>query len=196
VKDFAAGPGRLRILSLGAKLLYSAFLVATLIGLFVSWRLYGVGVGNAGPRAYYAGEAVSAPAGTSPAPPDVSGPSLDLPQEAAGSKPLFEQISDRRLLEATHFHIFTIPVYVLILAHLWLLTRFPPWVHTTGIVAAVASSGIHIAGPWLVRGHPSIAMLMPISAIAMLLILAAISVVSGIDMWMAPVPVPLPPRRQ
>ena len=39
-------PGRLRALPVGGKLLYSAFAVATLIGLLVSARLYGVAVGG------------------------------------------------------------------------------------------------------------------------------------------------------
>jgi hypothetical protein len=179
MKDFAANPGRLRTLSTGAKLLYSAFVFAALMGLFVSWKLYGVAVGNHGARAYYGGE-TTAP---TPAPADVGGPSLDLPQEEV-AKPMVEQISDRRLLEATHFHVFTIPVYVLILAHLWLLTRLPKSVHTAGVIGAVASTGIHIAGPWIVRGHPSLSVLMPISAVTMLFFLGAMALASAIDMWM------------
>jgi hypothetical protein len=185
VKEFAGSPGRLRVLPVGAKLLYSAFLIAALVGLLVSWKLYGVAVGDAGPRAYYGGEVTaSMPAVVPAASPDVGGPTLDLPQEAATAKPLVEQISDRRLLEVTHFHVFTIPVYVLVLAHLFLLTRLPKWVHTTGIATAVTSSGVHIGGPWIVRGHPSLALLMPISAVIMLVVLAAIGIVSGIDMWL------------
>jgi hypothetical protein len=180
VREFTSGPGRLRVLSIGSKLLYSAFLVAALTGLLVSWKLYGAAVGSGGPRAYYAGEAVA------PAAPAVEsgGPSLDLPQEAAVPKPMVEQISERRLLEVTHFHIFTIPIYVLVLAHLFLLTRLPSWIHTTGIVTAVGSSGVHIAGPWIVRGHASLAFLMPVSAILMLVAMAAIGIVTGLDMWL------------
>src|SRR5262249_33632905 len=99
VREVASRPGRLPVLSVSAKLLYSAFLVAALTGLLVSWKLYGAAVGEAGPRAYYAGEAASA-ALAAPAPSslsaDVGGPSLDLPQEVAVKKPMVEQISDRR----------------------------------------------------------------------------------------------------
>jgi hypothetical protein len=185
VKDFAAGPGRLRVLSVSAKVLYTAFLFAALTGLLVSWKLYGAAVGEAGPRAYYAGEVPVAAASAVAAPAaDVGGPSLDLPQEIAAKKPMVEQISDRRLLEVTHFHVFTIPIFVLVIAHLWLLTRLPSWVHSGGVSMAVASSAVHVAGPWIVRGHPALSPLMPISAITMLLVLAGMSIASGIDMWM------------
>jgi hypothetical protein len=185
VRDFTTGPGRLRVLSISSKLLYSAFLVAALVGLLVSWKLYGAAVGSAGPRAYYAGEAVAPPAAEVRAgSAESGGPSLDLPQETAVAKPMVEQISDRRLLEVTHFHIFTIPIYVLVLAHLFLLTRLPSWVHTTAIATAVGSSGMHIAGPWIVRGHPSLAFLMPVSAILMLFALGLIGIITAIDMWL------------
>ena len=185
MRDFGSGPGRLRVLSVSSKLLYSAFLVAALAGLLISWKLYGAAVGSGGPRAYYAGEAVPPPAAeVRAAPSESGGPSLDLPQEAASPKPMVEQISDRRLLEVTHFHIFTIPIYVLVLAHLFLMTRLPSWIHTTAIATAVGSSGIHIAGPWIVRGHPALAFLMPVSAILMLITLALIGIVTAIDMWL------------
>jgi hypothetical protein len=185
MRDFTTGPGRLRILSLSSKLLYSAFLVAALTGLLISWKLYGAAVGTGGPRAYYAGEAAPPPpAAEVRAPAESDGPSLDLPQEAATPKPMVEQISDRRLLEVTHFHIFTIPIYVLVLAHLFLLTRLPSWVHTSAIATAVGSSGVHIAGPWIVRGHPALAWLMPVSAILMLITLALIGIVTAVDMWL------------
>ena len=60
----------------------------------------------------------------------------------------------------THFHLFTIPVYVLILAHLWLLAKVPPWAQHAGVVAAVVASGLHVAAPWIVRGRPALAFLM------------------------------------
>jgi len=73
VKDFTAGPpGRLRTLPVGAKILYSAFAVATLIGLLVSWRLYGAAVGDAGPAVYYSGAAPSAEP-IAPTPPSGAG---------------------------------------------------------------------------------------------------------------------------
>ncbi|WP_437302063.1 hypothetical protein [Sorangium sp. So ce388] len=191
MRDFSAAAGRLRSLSLGAKLLYTAFTVASLIGLLVSWRLYGAMVQDAGSAGYYAGApAIAPPPAPTQAPAAADGPALDLgpelelPATQEAPRVLVEQISERKLLEVTHFHLFSVPVYVLILAHLWLLARLPSWLHTAGVVAAVAASGLHIAAPWLIRGAPGAAALMPVSGVAMLLSLGAMAVVSTVDMWL------------
>jgi hypothetical protein len=188
VKDFQAGPpGRLRVLPLGAKILYSAFAVAALVGLLVSWRLYEAAVGDAGPAVYYAGAAaLAAPRETR----HEGGPSIDLAAEDSAPRAIFEQIPERKLLEVTHFHLFTIPVYVLVLAHLWLLAKVPPWAQHAGVVLAVVASGLHIAAPWLVRGRPSLAFLMGSSGAAMLATLGVLAIGSMIDMWL---PAPPPP---
>ncbi|WP_437719984.1 hypothetical protein [Sorangium sp. So ce861] len=191
MRDFTAAAGRLRSLSLGAKLLYTAFTVASIVGLLVSWRLYGAMVQDAGAAAYYAGApaAVPPPAPTqAPAAADGPalelGPELELPAAPEPPRVLVAQISERKLLEVTHFHLFSVPVYVLILAHLWLLARLPAWLHTGGVAAAVVTSGLHIAAPWLIRSAPGAAALMPISGVAMLLSLGAMAVVSTVDMWL------------
>jgi hypothetical protein len=192
VKDFAAGAGRLRVLPLGAKLLYSAFALSAVIGLLVSWRLYGAAVGEAGAPVYYAGAAApEAPAREAPKVEAAGdGPALELPEEATAPRVMTEQVSERKLLEVTHFHLFSVPVYVLILAHLWLLARLPSWLHATGVVASVVASGLHLAAPWIVRGSPGLAGLMPVSGVAMLVTLGALAIVPAIDMWL-----PRPARR-
>jgi hypothetical protein len=189
VKDFAAAAGRLRALSTGAKLLYSAFTLSALLGLVISWQLYGAVVGEAGAPAYYAGAPVperappSAPtAGTTATPLD-DGPEINLGEEVK-PRVITEQISDRKLLEVTHFHLFSIPVYVLILAHLWLLAKIPPWLQASGVVASVITSALHVAAPWIVRGRPGASALMPISGAAMLITLSVIALVPTIDMWL------------
>jgi hypothetical protein len=186
VRDFQAGvPGRLRMLAPGAKLVYSAFIVATLIGLLLSARLYSAAVGEAGAAVYYAGAAVTA---APSAPPGGSG--VQLAPEDEKPRVMVEPMPERKLLEVTHFHLFTIPVYVLILAHLWLLAKVPPWAQHAGVVAAIVTSGLHIAAPWLVRGRPGLAFLMGSSGLAMLLSLGAIGLGAMIDMWL---PSPKPP---
>jgi hypothetical protein len=176
-------PGRLRVLPVGSKLLYSAFAVATLVGLLVSARLYGVAVGDAGPAVYYAGAAPAVKA-AAPAGHDGGGPAIELAPEDAQPHAFVEQIPDRKLLEVTHFHLFTIPVYVLVLAHLWLLAKVPPWAQNAGVVAAVLASGVHIAAPWLVRGRPGLAFLMGSSGAAMLITLGVLALGAMIDMWL------------
>jgi len=183
-------PGRLRALPVGGKILYSAFVVATLIGLLVSARLYSVGVGDAGPAVYYAGAA--APAATAAPAHASGGPAIELAPEDAQPHRIVEQIPERKLLEVTHFHLFTIPVYVLILAHLWLLAKVPPWAQHAGVVAAVVASAAHVAAPWVVRGRPGLAFLMGSSGIAMLVTLGVIGLGAMIDMWL---PNPPPPAR-
>jgi hypothetical protein len=174
-------PGRLRALATGAKLLYTAFVIATLIGLVVSWQLYGAAVGEGGPAAYYAGAKIEAPKAAAP---PGGGPVIDLPDEVARPAAMTVQMPERKLLEVTHFHLFTIPVIVLILAHLWLLAKIPGWLQNTGVVLAVVTSGVHVAAPWLVRGSPGLAFLMPVSGAAMLLVLGAMALVATVDMWL------------
>jgi len=182
VRDFAASAGRLRVLSFGAKLLYTAFAISAIIGLLVSWQLYGAAIGEGGDKVYYSGTAAPAAEG--------DGPALDLPEEATAPRVMTEQISERKLLEVTHFHLFSVPVYVLILAHLWLLARMPSWLHTAGIVASVVTSGLHLAAPWIVRGRTGLSALMPISGVGMLVVMGIIAIVPAIDMWL-----PRPARR-
>ncbi len=179
-------PGRLRAVSLGSKLLYTAFAVAALAGLLVSWKLYGAAVGEAGPAVYYSGAEVQrTPEKSNPG----DGPAIELADESKPSRPITAQMPERKLLEVTHFHLFTIPVYVLILAHLWLLTKLPVWLQHTGVVLAVVTSALHIAAPWLVRASPGAAVLMPISGLSMLLTLGAMALISTIDMWLPQPPV-------
>jgi len=186
-------PGRLRALSFGAKVLYTAFVFATLVGLFVSWRLYGAAVEGGGAAVYYAGAEIEAPA-EKPAP-SGDGPALDLPDEEAKPRRMTAQIPERKLLEVTHFHLFSIPVYVLILAHLWLLAKIPTWLQNAGTVAAVLTSGLHIAAPRMVRGSVALAFLMPVSGVAMLLVLGAMGLWAAIDMWLPQPPMPSPAAR-
>jgi hypothetical protein len=191
VRDFAASAGRLRVLSFGAKLLYTAFAISAIIGLVISWQLYGAAIGEGGDKVYYSGAEVTKKP-DAPALPggEGDGPALDLPEEATAPRRMTEQISERKLLEVTHFHLFSVPVYVLILAHLWLLARMPSWLHTAGIAASIVTSGLHLAAPWIVRGRPGLSALMPISGIGMLFVMGIISIVPAIDMWL-----PRPARR-
>lgn len=191
MRDFqSAMPGRLRALSVGAKILYSAFVVATLLGLLVSWQLYGAVTGDAGAGAYYAGAAAPRAPATDVSATGEGGPAIDLAPDDQQPRAIVLQMPPRKLLEVTHFHLFSIPVYVLILAHLWLLAKIPPWLQTGGVAAAVAVSALHIAAPWLVRGHAGAAFLMGSSGAAMLLVLGAMGLWSMIDMWL---PQPKPP---
>lgn len=182
----AAAPGRLRVLSVGAKILYSSFAIATLVGLLVSWRLYGAAVGEAGSAAYYAGATPAATASAGPAASAAAGdgPAIDLAAEDQKPRAIVVQISDRKLLEVTHFHLFSMPVYVLILAHLWLLAKLPGWLSQGGVLAAVVTTALHVGSPWIARGRPALAPLVGGSAVAMLVVLGVMALWSMVDMWL------------
>jgi len=148
VKDFAKAKGRLRPLAFHARLAYSIFLGFTLVGFGMTAWLFSdmVGMDLSGAPEYYAGtpgEPLHEPAFEATG----GGPALVLPDEAALA-PVATPMSRRKLLEVTHFHLFTMPVYLLILAHLFMLSRvgsaFKAWVIGAASVGTVA----HIAAPW------------------------------------------------
>ncbi|MDH5493848.1 MAG: hypothetical protein OEY14_18000, partial [Myxococcales bacterium] len=153
MKDFSRPAGRLRKLSLPARLLYSIFLGFTLIAIaLTSWLLDAmVGVDLEGMDAYYAGKAET------PLPPDLprggaeggaSMPRLELPEEL--ELPLeAEPMPRRKLLEISHFHLFSMPVYLLILAHLYMLSRSDERWKIFWILLASASTALHILAPWI-----------------------------------------------
>jgi hypothetical protein len=171
------------VLNVGAKMLYTAFAVATIAGLLVSWKLYGAAIGEAGAAAYYSGAAAQeAPAKAAAAPSD--GPAIDLAPEDTKPRAIVVQMPERKLLEVTHFHLFSIPVMVLILAHLWLLAKIPAWLQQGGVAAAVLTSGLHIAAPWIARGRPALAFLVGGSGAAMLIALGVMAAWVTVDMWL------------
>ncbi len=184
MRDFGALPGRLRILPFGAKVLYTAFAVAVLTTLWVSWKLYGEVVGEEGARAYYADEiTLGPPPEPAPAAED-DGPMLELPEEATAPRVIRERISERKLLEQTHFHLFATPLMFLVLAHLWLLASLPPKLLNGGVVVGVVATAAHLAAPWLVRDNPELALLVPVAAVSMLVSMAVMAVVPTVDMWL------------
>jgi hypothetical protein len=70
----------------------------------------------------------------------------------------------RKLLEVTHFHLFTIPVFVLILTHLFLMTESSLLSHMVWISMAWLSALLHIVAPWLIRfGTTKLSLLFPLS---------------------------------
>jgi hypothetical protein len=109
-----------------------------------------VGVGTRGIRRYYAGEAPEAAAAEAPAP--AGGPAIDVPEEAERARPpLVVAVTYRKLLEVTHFHLFTMPVVLLIIGHLFLATGLSDRWKLAWILAGSASVGAHLATPWVVR---------------------------------------------
>lgn len=194
MRQFASGGFRIWNLSREAKLVYTGFGLFALLALFVSMLFYEdlVGGGTAGVKQYYAGASNSAPAAAtndapasnSSASASNSGPKLELPDEPAAPRKLVVAVSYRKLLEVTHFHLFTVPVFLLIIAHLFMLTGLSQAAKTAWIVAAWLAALLHLAAPWLVRyGSPSVAWIYPLSGAAMAVTTTMLTVYPMIVMW-------------
>ena len=161
MRQFASTGFRIWNLSREAKLVYSFFGLFSLLALASSALFYEdlVGAGTPGIGAYYA---QSPPARESTrsengakdgAKAAVGGPRIELPDaaEAPSPAPLTVAVSYRKLVEVTHFHLFTVPVFLLIVAHLFMLTGLSPQTKTVWIAGGWLSALVHIAAPWVVH---------------------------------------------
>ena len=153
MRQFASSGFRIWNLPREAKVVYSFFGLFSLLALASSMLLYEdlVGGGTSGVRSYYAGEAASTASAANPPTAKSAGPEIALPFDQPTQAPLVIAATRRKLLEVTHFHLFTVPVYLLIITHLFLLTGLGVrakfgWI-TGGWLAALA----HLAAPWLVH---------------------------------------------
>lgn len=178
MRQFAARGLRIWNLPGEAKLVYAFFCVLSLFAMLSSLLLYEDLVGptlrpghTRRIADYYSDDA--APAQPSIAPPPAGktgGPAIALPpDEAADPAPagavdaaaqpsgapavrrLTITVPYRKLLEVTHFHLFTVPVFLLILTHLFLLTGLSRRALIGWVSAGWISGTLHIAAPWLVR---------------------------------------------
>jgi hypothetical protein len=176
MRQFASTGFRLWNLGTAAKLLYSAFCLMTLLGVVSSALYYGdlVGSGTAGVRRYYAGQGGE---GEAAARPPTVGPAIDVPDEAEhGHPPIVVAVTYRKL--------FTMPVVLLIVGHLFLATGLGERAKLAWLVAASASVVGHLATPWLVRyGGGRLAFLHPVTGIALTVTMTMLTVYPVIAMW-------------
>jgi hypothetical protein len=188
VRQFAAGGFRIWNLSREAKLVYSGFGLFALLALFVSVLFYEdlVGPRTGGVRAYYAGEAAPAAPVAAARPEPAGGPRIESPPDEPPA-PLTVAVSYRKLLEVTHFHLFTVPVFILIIAHLFMLTGLRSSTKTAWIAAGWGSSLAHVGAPWLIRfGGAGWSPLYPLSGALMALSLTAMTIYPLVVMWLPP----------
>ena len=187
MRQFASSGFRLWNLSTEAKLVYTGFCLCALLALVSTSLLYDDMVGavsRASGRSvsrYYAGEAASAtaaPTGNLAA----GGPEIALPDEPA--TPIAVPMSYRKLLEVTHFHLFTIPVFLLIITHLFMLTALSRRTKVVFIVAGWLATVAHIAAPWLERyGGGGFATFYAATGAALALACLAMTVYPVWSMW-------------
>jgi hypothetical protein len=182
MKDFARPRGRLRSLPVAARTVYSVFLAFTLAGLALTGWLTRdmVGLDLEGLAPYYAGQPDPHALGSGSAQPVRHGPVLELPPEVE-DEPLVEPMSLRKLLEVTHFHLFSMPIYLLVLSHLFMLSRWRAPTKGAWITIATASVAGHIAAPWLARAGAASAALAYGSSGALLAL--SFTVMSAVPLW-------------
>jgi hypothetical protein len=129
-------------------------------------------------RGYYAGEVAAAAAK-----PAAGGPSLELPPDEQPA-PITVAVTYRKLLEVTHFHLFTVPVFLLIIAHLFMLTGLSTRAKTIWIACGWVSSLVHLAAPWVIRyGSAAFSWLYPVSGAVMFVALTIMTVYPIVVMW-------------
>lgn len=89
-----------------------------------------------------------------------------------------------RLLEVTHFHLFSMPLYLLVVGHLFLLTGAGARAKTGWISASVAATAVHLCAPWMVYfGGRALAWIYPISGTALLASFAVLMGLPLFEMW-------------
>jgi len=188
MRQFSSSGFRLWNLGLEAKVLYTSFCLLTLAGIVSSALYYGdlVGAWTSGIRSYYAGEArpVPPPPAATPAPGAPAGPAIDVPEDEAARAPIVVPMTYRKLLEVTHFHLFTMPVVLLIVGHLFLATGLGDRAKFTWLIAATTSVAAHLATPWIVRyAGGGLAFLHAITGAGLTLTMAVLTIYPVIAMW-------------
>jgi hypothetical protein len=206
VRQFASSGFRIWNLSPEAKLVYTGFGLFALLAIAVSMLFYEdlVGPRTAGVAGYYAGAAATAPNGAAAAPGGTAapgpaapgsaaggvaagGPKIDMPDESAGADRITVAVTYRKLLEVTHFHLFTVPVFLLIIAHLFMLTGLSPTAKLVWIAMGWLSSLLHLAAPWLIRyGGAGWSFSYPLSGALMAASLSVMTVYPIVTMWRRP----------
>jgi hypothetical protein len=211
MRQFAAPGLRLWSLSFEAKIIYTFFCALSLCAMASSVLLYedlvGLGARNGAGHlarvgAYYGREARALPAGPAgpgqPGQPGQGqraatepggGPEIALPEDAEAAT-LTVAMPYRKLLEITHFHLFTVPVFLLIISHLFMLSGIGARAKAVWIGCGWAAASLHIAAPWLVRAGPSWSFTYPLSGIGLLVSSLVLTLVPAVGMWRRP-----PPRR-
>ena len=162
-----ARPFPITRLSLEARVLYTGFLLFLVLGFVSSAWLYADsfgGLSGRGTAEYYRGGTALAPApGTAD---EADGPALELPDEGAVPEPLRLEKPARQVMETFHFHLFTVPVVLLIVGHLFMLTSLSVRLKVGVITEASVATFIHLLAPLLVRFvGPQWGWLMPVSVV-------------------------------
>jgi hypothetical protein len=183
---YFARPVGIDRLSLEARILYTAFCLFLVVGTYTSVWFYlddQLGVVPQDAVRYYLGDEASAPASAG------DGPALDLPGGLGDEIPApaggmrFEKPA-RQVMETFHFHLFSVPVILLIIGHLFMMCSLPLRTRAMIIVLASITSLLHLVAPPLIRFvSPAFASMVFLSAVGMLVTWSFMTVWPVWEMW-------------
>ncbi len=170
-----ARPFPITRLSLEARVLYTGFLLFLVLGFASSVWLYADSFGSLSGRSateYYRGGSVEhtpAPAEEAGGPAldlPSDGPALELPGETAAVAPMRLEKPARQVMETFHFHLFTVPMVLLVVGHLFMLTALSTRLKVGIIAVSSVATFVHLLAPLLVRFvGPQWGWLMPVSVV-------------------------------
>jgi uncharacterized membrane protein len=173
MREFASATSRVASLPAPAKALYTGFCALTAMGFGTAIALYA--------------QILRLGAQTTPA--ELFDHLVGYYNPAAapsGVGPL-GSISTRALLQVTHFHLFSMSVVLLVIGHLFFLTRLDTRAKQGFILAAVFATALHLFAPWaIVFFGRALAMLYPLSGFALAATYGVLMAVPLYEMWSRP----------
>lgn len=182
-----ARPSGLSRLSLEARIVYTGFCLFMLVGYASAVWFYlddHLDSHASSATRYYLGDDAQSPSTTAPSD---AVPAIDLPDETPAQTPLAFAKSPRQMMETFHFHLFTVSVCLLILAHLFMMCALPTSAKATIVATAWLATLAHLLAPPLIRfASPRFAGLMFPSAIAMAATWTLLTVWPVVEMWRLP----------
>lgn len=151
-------------LSLEARILYSGFCLFVLLGIASSAWLYTddrLGTTPSAAAAYYRGSS--------------------NPDAMVFEKP------PRQVMETFHFHVFTVPLVLLVVGHIFMLCDLPLRFKAWALALATAATLVHLAAPVLTRfASPAVGALVFPSALLMAVLWIVITAYPIYAMWRTP----------
>lgn len=192
MRQFAGSGFRIWKLSREAKVIYTFFCALSLLAVASSVALYEDLVGPSlrgghveRVKRYYTVEP-AAPAPEAAPAPAAGGPQIALAEEERAPS-ITVAVPLRKLIEVTHFHLFTVPVFLLILTHLFMLTGVSGRQKLLWITLGWGAGTLHIAAPWLIRwGGAGLAALFPISGALFAVATLVLTLYPVVVMWRRP----------
>jgi hypothetical protein len=150
-------------LSLEARVLYSAFCAFLLVGVTSSvWLLHDDGIDGSTPsvRRHYrggpAGDVVGVDVTAGAGAPGTTGPAFDTAALEAGlaadaATTTTTEKSLRQVVETTHFHLFSVPLCLLVVGHLFMMCALRLGTKIAVLAVASLSTLLHVLSPLFVR---------------------------------------------